>query len=288
MMSNLRTKMTQDMIVRGLAKGTQKAYLLAVTELSDYYDQRNPATLSKQELLDYLIHLSQERGLAYGTCNGRVHALRFFYQVTLGRTDIELMLPRAKEPSKLPVIWSQQDIRNLLKAAPSQRARVLLKTAYGTGLRVSEAIRLKTSDIDSQRMTVRVEQGKRSKDRYTLLSNDLLLELRAYWATHRCDPWLFPGQGRRGPISRTSAHRLFHEAKAGAGITKPGGIHSLRHAFATHLLEAGTDLYTIQRLLGHNSIQTTMRYFKLSRNHMRNTRSPLDRLGDEPNQDQEP
>jgi site-specific recombinase XerD len=271
-----------------LAKGTQKAYLLAVTELSDYYDQRNPATLSKQELLDYLIHLSQERGLAYGTCNGRVHALRFFYQVTLGRTDIELMLPRAKEPSKLPVIWSQQDIRNLLKAAPSQRARVLLKTAYGTGLRVSEAIRLKTSDIDSQRMTVRVEQGKRSKDRYTLLSNDLLLELRAYWATHRCDPWLFPGQGRRGPISRTSAHRLFHEAKAGAGITKPGGIHSLRHAFATHLLEAGTDLYTIQRLLGHNSIQTTMRYFKLSRNHMRNTRSPLDRLGDEPNQDQEP
>lgn len=287
-MSTLRTKMTQDMIVRGLAKGTQKAYLHAVTELSDYYDQRNPATLSKQELLDYLVHLSQERGLAYGTCNGRVHALRFFYHVTLGRTDVDVVLPRAKEPSKLPVIWSQHDIRNLLQAAPTQRARVLLKTAYGTGLRVSEAIRLKTSDIDSERMTVRVEQGKRDKDRYTLLSNELLLELRAYWATHRCNPWLFPGQGRRGPLSRTSAHRIFHEAKDLAGITKPGGIHSLRHAFATHLLESGTDLYTIQRLLGHSSIQTTLRYFKLSRNHMRNTRSPLDRLGDTPDPDQEP
>jgi len=285
-MSTLRTKMAQDMIVRGLAKATQKAYLHAVTELSDYYDQRNPATLSKQELLDYLVHLSQERGLAYGTCNGRVHALRFFYHVTLGRTDVDVVLPRAKEPSKLPVIWSQHDIRNLFKAAPNQRTRVLLKTAYGTGLRVSEAIRLKTTDIDSQRMAVRVEQGKRNKDRYTLLSHELLLELRAYWATHRCDPWLFPGQGRRAPISRDSAHRIFHEAKAGAGITKPGGIHSLRHAFATHLLEAGTDLYTIQRLLGHKSIQTTLRYFQLSQNHLRQTRSPLDRLRDDP--DQEP
>src|SRR5688500_9094987 len=172
-MSNLRTKMTQDMIVRGLATSTQKAYLHAVIELSDYYDQRNPATLAKQELLDYLLHLSQERGLAWGTCNGRVHALRFFYQVTLGRTDVNLVLPRATEPSTLPVIWSQQDIRNLLTAAPTQRARVFLKTAYGTGLRVSEAIRLKTTDIDSQRMTVRVEQGKRKKDRYTLLSKEL-------------------------------------------------------------------------------------------------------------------
>lgn len=279
-MSNLRTKMTQDMIVRGLAISTQKAYLHVVIELSDYYDQRNPASLSKQELLDYLVHLSQERGLAWGTCNGRVHALRFFYQVTLGRTDVALVLPRAKEPSKLPVIWSQQDIRNLLTVAPTQRARVFLKTAYGTGWRVSEAIRLKTTDIDSQRMTVRVEQGKRKKDRYTLLSKELLQELRAYWVSHRCDPWLFPGQGHRGPLSRTSAHRIFHEAKDLAGITKPGGIPSLRHAFATHLLEAGTDLYTIQRLLGHNSIQTTLRYFKLSRNHMRNTRSPLDRLND--------
>ena len=279
-MSNLRTKMTQDMIVRGLAKSTQQNYLRAVTDLYNYYHQRNPAYLSKQEIIDYLFHLSQERGLSWGTCNNRLHALRFFYQVTLNRTDLGLILPLAKEPSKLPVIWSQQDIRNLLQAAPTLRARALLKTAYGTGLRVSEAIRLKTADIDSERMTVRVEQGKRNKDRYTMLSNELLLDLRAYWATHRCDPWLFPNRRRTAPISRTSAHRIFHEAKARAGITKPGGIHSLRHAFATHLLEAGVDLYTIQRLLGHSSIQTTLRYFKLSRNHMRNTRSPLDRLSD--------
>jgi integrase/recombinase XerD len=254
--------MTQDMIVRGLAKSTQQGYLHAVTELYNYYDQRNPATLSKQELLDYLVHLSQERALAWGTCNGRVHALRFFYQVTLGRTDVNLSLPRAKEPSTLPVIWSQQDSRNLLKATPTQRARVLLKTAYGTGLRLSEAMRLKPSDIDSERMTVRLDQGKRSQARDTRLANELLLELRAYWATHRCDPWLFPGQGRRGPLSRTRAHRLFHEAKSPAGITKPGGMHALRHAVATHLLEAGTDRYTIQRLLGHNRIQTPWRSFK--------------------------
>ncbi len=283
-MSTLRTKMTQDMIIRGLAKTTQQAYLHAVTELSEYY-HRSPETLSTQEMHDYLVHLSQERGLAWGTCNGRVHALRFFYHVTLGRPDVALVLPRAKEPSKLPVMWSQHDIRNLLKAAPDQRARVLLKTAYGTGMRINELVRLKTTDIDSERVSVRVEQGKRNKDRYTLLSHDLLLELRAYWGTHRCDPWLFPNRQRTQPISCVTAHRIFHKAKARAGITKPGAMHALRHAFATHLLEAGTDLYTIQRLLGHNSIQTTLRYFQLSRNHLRNTRSPLDRLSDDPEQE---
>jgi integrase/recombinase XerD len=284
-MSALRTKMTQDMTIRGLSKGTQKAYLSAVTDLSVYY-QRSPDTLSQQELHQYLFHLSQERGLASGTCNARVHALRFFYRVTLGRDDVELFIPRAQEPSKLPVIWSQHDIRRLLDSAPNLRTRALLKTAYGSGLRVSEAIRLKTTDIDSQRMLVRVEQGKRNKDRYTLLSDDLLLDLRAYWRTHRCDPWLFPNRQRTGPISRVTAHRLFYEAKARAAIAKPGAMHSLRHAFATDLLEAGTDLYTIQRLLGHSSIRTTLRYFQLSRHHLRETRSPLDRLNDIP--DQEP
>ncbi len=280
-MSTLRTQMTQDMIIRGLATSTQQAYLHAVTELSDYYHRR-PETLSTQEIHDYLFSLSQERGLAWGTCNGRVHGLRFFYRVTLGRTDVGLVLPRAKEPSKLPVMWSQHDIRRLFAGAPDLRARALLKTAYGTGLRVSEAIRLTTTDIDSQRMAIRVEQGKRNKDRYTLLSHELLLELRAYWATHRCVPWLFPNRQRTGPISRVTAHRIFHEAKAHAGITKPGAMHALRHAFATHLLEAGTDLYTIQRLLGHKSLRTTLRYFHLSRTHLRETRSPLDRLRDDP------
>ena len=279
-MSPLRTKMPQDMIVRGLAKTTQHAYLHAVTELSAYY-HRSPDTLSKQELHDYLLHVSQERGLAWGTCNGRVHALRFFYRVTLGRTDIDLVLPRAKEPSKLPVIWSQHDIRRLLASASNLRARALLKTAYGTGLRVSEAIRLKITDIDSQRMAIRVEQGKRQKDRYTLLSTDLLQDLRAYWRMHRCDPWLFPNHRRTGPISRVTAHRIFHAAKARAGITKPGAMHALRHAFATHLLEAGTNLHTIQRLLGHNSILTTLRYLQLSRTHLLETRSPLDCLHDD-------
>jgi integrase/recombinase XerD len=280
-MSTLRTKMTQDMIVRGLAKTTQYAYLHAVTERSAYY-HRSPDTLSTQALHDYLLYLSQERGLAWSTCNGRVHALRFFYRITLGRTDVDLVLPRAKEPSKLPVIWSQHDIRRLLASAPNLRARALLKTAYGTGLRVSEAIRLKTTDIDSHRLAIRVEQGKRNKDRYTLLSHDLLRDLRTYWRRHRCIPWLFPNAQRTGPISRVTAHRIFHATKARAGMTKSGAMHALRHAFATHLLEAGTDLHTIQRLLGHKSIQTTLRYFQLSRTHLLETRSPLDRLHDTP------
>src|SRR5262249_21191739 len=160
-MSTLRTRMTQDMIVRGLAKTTQRAYLHAVTERSAYYHRR-PDTPSKQELHDYLLYLSQERGLAWSTWNGRVHALRFCSRATLGRTDVALVLPHAKDPSKLPVIWSQQDIRRLLAGAPDLRARALLKTAYGTGLRVSEAIRLNTTEIDSPRMSIRVEQGTRN------------------------------------------------------------------------------------------------------------------------------
>jgi site-specific recombinase XerD len=280
-MSILRTKMTQDLIVRGLATTTQDASLHAVTELSAS-SHRRPAPLSTQELHDSLLYLSQERGLAWGTCNGRVHALRFFSRVTLGRTDVDLVLPRAKEPSTLPVMWSQHDIRRLLAGAPNLRARALRKTAYGTGLRVSEAIRLTTTHIDRHRMAIRVEHGKRHTDRSTLLSHDLLRDLRASWRQHRCIPWLCPTPQRTGPLSRVTAHRICHIAKARAGMTKPSAMHALRHVFAPHLLEAGTALHTIQRLFGHKSIQTTWRYFQLSRPPLLETRSPLDRLHDAP------
>ncbi|MEE8303833.1 MAG: site-specific integrase [Candidatus Tectomicrobia bacterium] len=278
-MTPLQSQMIEDMKVRGLAKTTQASYVRAVRGLATYYGRR-PDTLSQREVQRYLIYVHDDRGLAYTSCNTMVHGLRFFYGTTLGRSDIDFRIPRAREASKLPVILSRQDIRALLAAATHLRDRTLLKVTYNAGVRVSEVLHLKVAHIDSQRQCLRIEQGKRNKDRDALLSQRLLQDLRAYWRVYRPDPWLFPGADTTQPLSRVSAHRLFHDAKDRAGITKPGGIHALRHAFATHLLEAGVDLHTIQRLMGHSSIKTTLRYFHLARRHLIETPSPLDLLDD--------
>ncbi len=174
---------------------------------------------------------------------------------------------------------SRAEVRALIEAAASLRDRALLTTTYGAGLRASEVIRLKVSDIDGKRMCLRIAQGKRRKDRYGLLSECMQGELRAYWRAYRPETWLFPGARPEQPITRVTAHRVFHAAKAKAGISKDGGLHSLRHAFATHLLEAGSDLHSIQRLLGHGSIRSTLRYFHLSDRRLMATASPLDDLG---------
>jgi site-specific recombinase XerD len=271
--------MTHDMIVRGLAKSTQADYLRAVTNLAKFY-QRRPDTLSDREVQRYLVYLIEERHLAWSTCNTIVHGLRFLYHVTLGRPQTTFHIPCAKQPSKLPHILSREEIRNLFVAASTLHHRTLLKTTYSAGLRVSEVLHLKLTDIDSDRMCLRVEQGKRGKDRYTLLSPQVLEDLRAYWRVYRPTFWLFPNHPGTQPLSRTTAHRIFHAAKAQAGITKPCGIHSLRHAFATHLLEAGTDLHTIQRLMGHASLQTTLRYFHLANRRLLETVSPVELLDD--------
>ncbi len=276
-MKELRKRMISDLIVRGLSQNTQELYLRSVTQLANYY-RRSPDRISEREIQDYLVHLSQERRLAWGTCNVASHGLRFFYQVTLGRSETTFHVPCAREPSRLPEILSRQEVAKMIEVTVNGKHRALLMTAYGAGLRVSELVHIKISNIDSDRMSLRVEQGKGKKDRYTVLSERLLQELRQYWQQYRPLPWLFLGQDGKRPLHSGSAQQVFYAAKDHAGITKQGGIHMLRHAFATHLLEAGTDLHTIQRLLGHASITSTMRYFHLAQGRLTDTRSPLDLL----------
>lgn len=277
-MTPLRQRMIEDMTARGLAKGTRESYLHAVAELARFHGQ-SPDNVSAREVQRFLIHLTEDRGFAHGTCNSYVHGLRFFFRVTLGREDTGFQIPRSRKEQRLPQVLSRAEVRALIEAAASLRDRALLTTTYGAGLRASEVIRLKVSDIDGTRMCLRIEQGKRRKDRYGLLSERMHGELRAYWRAYRPETWLFPGARPEQPITRVTAHRAFHIAKAKAGISKDGGLHSLRHAFATHLLEAGSDLHSIQRLLGHGSIRSTLRYFHLSERRLMATASPLDDLG---------
>jgi integrase/recombinase XerD len=277
-MSPLRKQMEADMVLRGLAYRTRDAYLEAVIKLAKFYG-RTPAEISEEEVQRYLLHLLRERKLAHSSCNIVCSALQFFYRVTLKRKEAEFCLPRPKVPSRLPEILSREEIVKLLDLTTNLKHRALLMATYAGGLRVSEVCQLKVTAIDSQRMTIRVEQGKGAKDRYTMLSPRLLTELRRYWLVNRPQPWLFPG-GRVAaePMAVQTAQRIFRAAKDRAGITKDCGIHGLRHAFATHLLEAGVNVHRIQRLMGHGSLNTTARYFHLAQPRLADTASPLDLL----------
>ena len=274
-MTLLRCQMIEDLTVRGLADNTQRAYLHAVTQLAQYYNRR-PDQLSTREVQRFLLHLHEERGLAWSSCNLYTQALRFFYRITLGRAAVDFYIPRAKEEQRLPEILSRKEVGRLFQAASNRRNRALLITTYGAGLRVSEAVHLKISDIDSDRMTLRIDQGKGRKDRYGLLSDRMLQELRVYWRRYRPEDWLFPGQREGRPLTRHRALDIYQDARAKAGIDKAGGIHSLRHAFATHMLEAGADLHSIQRLLGHRSLRTTARYLHVSERRLMSATSPLE------------
>jgi site-specific recombinase XerD len=255
--------MEQDMLLRGLAERTRQSYIAAVAGLAKFY-RRGPDAVSAEEVQRYLLHLIEERRLAWSSCNQAGFGIRFFYHVTLKRPDIAIEIPRPRVPKKLPEILSREDVARLFEVTPNVKHRTLLMTTYAAGLRVSEVVALKTRDIDSQRMTIRVEQGKGAKDRYTLLSPRLLDQLRDYWRTAHPRHWLFPMTRGERHIDPRQAQKMYYAAKARAGITKRGGIHSLRHAFATHLLEAAVDVHTIQRLLGHGSLGTTARYFHLA------------------------
>jgi integrase/recombinase XerD len=276
-MGALRAKMEQDLLVRGLSPLTHEAYIRAVVGLTKYYS-RAPDTLSAEEVQAYLAALVKERGLAWSTLSVTVHGLRFFYEVTLGRPRARFYIPTVKTPATQPEILSRQEVARLMQAVTNRKHRALLMATYAAGLRVSEVVRLKVADLDSERMAIRVAEGKGRKDRYTLLSERLLEELRGYWRVYRPPLWLFPGRGAQHPLSRATAHHIYHVAKDRAGIRKTGGIHSLRHAFATHLLEAGIDLPTIQSLLGHNSIRTTSRYLHIVHGGGADKRSALDLL----------
>ena len=276
-MTEVRQRMTDDMVVRRMAEATQEAYLGAVRGLARFY-RRSPDQITEGEVQAYLLYLIRERKRAWNTCNIVVHGLRFFYHVTLKRERTTFTIPAGRQPATLPEILSREDIQRLLAATTSPKERALVATAYSTGLRVKELVHVKLTDLDAARGMLRVEQGKGAKDRYTLLSPGLVEELRNYWSRAHPRVWLFPGRTGQQPLDTSSVGKAYTAAKRRAGITKRGGIHALRHAFATHLLEMGVDLPTIQRLLGHTSIQTTMRYLHVARSATTLNGAPIELL----------
>jgi len=276
-MSELRKRMIRDMKLRNFSPTTQRGYLRAVAGLAEYY-HRSPDRISTEEIQDYIVHLLSEGKLAVGTCHAIITALRFFYIVTLEQNGASVTIPQIKRETRLPEILGSEQLERVFAAPRNPKHRVLLMTAYSGGLRVNELVHLKVTDIHSDRMMIRVDQGKGKKDRYTLLSKRLLSELRSYWKIKRPAVWLFPGIKRHEPLCARMAQKVYAQAVAKAGITRKGGIHTLRHCFATHLLEAGQDIRTIQLLMGHSSILTTVRYLQVTSKTLQGTQSPLDLL----------
>ena len=274
-MGVLRTRMIEEMKLRNFSARTQQSYLAAMIGLVKHC-RRSPDRLTQEEIRRYLVHM-EKRGLSPSSRNVAISGMKFFYHQMLGWSDKQLFIAPRKRSWQLPEVLGQKEVERLLLATAKQRDRCLLMTAYATGLRVSELVRLKVGAIDSERMMVRVEQGKGKKDRYTILSPRLLTELRSYWKEHRSPIYLFPNR-KGGPISIDYAQRIYNLAKLRAQIHKGKGIHTLRHCFATHLLEAGVDLRTIQTLLGHNSMTSTERYLQIRQHKITTTANPLDLL----------
>ena len=276
-MTPLRQRMLEDMSIRNLAENTQSAYLQQVAAYSRYFG-RSPDQLGPEEIRTYQLYLMAVRALTPSSICVATGALRFLYKVTLKRTWAVEEIPMPKRPRKLPEILSPEEVMRFLDAIINHKHRAILMTAYAAGLRVSEATHLKVTDIDSQRMMLRVEQGKGMKDRYVMLSPRLLDVLRTYWKSARPTRWIFPGEVPGQPITREAVGLACQKARRDSGITKPITPHSLRHAFASHLLESGANLRTIQLLLGHRSLATTARYLKVATSTVCATASPFDLL----------
>jgi len=278
-MSLLRQAMLDAMELRAFADRTREAYVHWVVELARH-THTAPEQLDAVDLERFLLHLLREQHLAPATCNQARYALRFLWCIVLKRPDIVVDLPNAHAPRRLPEILSRSEVARILAAGSNLRNRAALMATYAAGLRVSEVCHLRVADIDSERMALRVEQGKGGRDRYGLLPPQLLETLRLYWRAYRPRIWLFPQRHGDIPVDAGQAQKWFYAARDHAGITKRVGIHSLRHAFATHLLEAGVDLPTIQGLMGHRSITTTQRYLHLVQPGGLSTTSRLNLLND--------
>ncbi|MEC5292299.1 tyrosine-type recombinase/integrase [Aurantimonas sp. C2-3-R2] len=274
--SPLRRRMIEDMTVRNLSPATQRSYLHAVTKFSRYFS-RSPDHLGLEDVRAFQVHLVST-GISWPALNQTVCALRFFYGVTLGHGEIPERIPYAREPRKLRVVLNADEVVRFLEAVPSLKTRAALTTAYAAGLRASEAVGLKVGNIDRGRMVIRVEHGKGGKDRTVMLSAQLLAILRTYWRLTRPGRWLFPGRDEDKPIDVQVLHSACRSARAAAGIDKRVTVHTLRHSFATHLLESGTDIRIIQVLLGHAHLSSTAHYAQVSNQLIRRTTSPLDRL----------
>lgn len=286
-MTPLRQRMLEDMGIRNLAENTQLSYLQQVSLYARHFD-RSPEELGPEQVRTYQVHLTKTLKLAPGSVSIATAALRFLYKVTLKRDWMPDDIPMPKKPFRLPVVLSPEEVAHFLACIDSLKQRTILTTAYAAGLRVSEATHLKVTDIDSQRMMVRVDQGKGHHDRYVMLSPRLLEALRSYWKVAHPKTWLFPGDIPGQPITRNAVELACRKAHRAAGISKPITPHSLRHAFATHLLEAGTDVRRIQLLLGHRSLATTSRYLKVATSTVCATTSPLDLLPEVPPLPSEP
>ena len=274
-MTPLRQRFIDDLRMRNYAPRTIEAYVAGVVRLARHFG-RSPDQISAEELRSFQLALVDRR-VSWSLFNQTVCALRFFYRVTLGRAEELPEIPFAKVPQRLPDVLSPEEVLRLLDAADNGRDRVLLQTAYALGLRVSELVHLQVTDIDSSRMVVHVRQGKGGKDRLVPLSARLLGELRGYWQRARPRPWLFPGATSK-PLHVGTVQRLLPWLVAKAELTKHVTMHTLRHSYATHLLEAGVDVVTLQRLLGHSSLQTTARYLHISTQRLQQTPSLLDLL----------
>ncbi len=277
-MTSLRQRMTEDMQVRNLALNTQTSYLQQVSLFARHFN-KSPEELGPEEIRAYQVHLTNEKKLAPGSILIAVAALRFLYKVSLKREWLfDEIIPAPKKPQKLPVVLSPEEVLEFLRCVRNAKQRTILTTCYATGLRISEVVHLKPTDIDSKRMVIRVDQGKGQKDRYTMLSPQLLETLRAYWRAGRPQTWLFEGDVPSKPIDRSAVEQACKKARRLSGIRKPITPHSLRHAFSVHLLESGTDVRTIQLLLGHRSLATTARYLRIATIKVCSTSSPLDLL----------
>lgn len=278
-MGKLREQMKMDLKLKGYSPKTQAAYLGYMKKFVRYFG-RSPAKMGEEEIREYLYHLVTERDLGDSSINSAYSALKFFYKTTLCRDWNVAKIPRRKPEKKLPVVLDGSEIKQLFAVTTNLKHRALLMTTYSAGLRVSETAHLKVCDVDSKRMQLRVAQGKGKKDRYALLSPVTLNLLRDYWRQYRPFSWLFPGYSPDRPISTRSIQKVFKDAKRKAGIKKPATVHTLRHSFATHLLEAGTDIYRVQKLMGHTTPKTTAIYIHLRRQDLLKVISPLDSLMD--------
>jgi len=275
-MTLLRRRMIDDMTLRNLSPATQQSYIYAVAKFSRFFGQ-SPELLGAEEVRTYQLHLVR-LGWSWSHINQVTCALRLLFTVTLDRPDVSVRIISGKEPRKLPVVLSGEEMVRFLEAVRGLRNRAALTTAYGAGLRVAEVCALKISDIDSNRMLIRVEHGKGAKDRYVMLSPNLLKVLRAYWRLAKPGRWLFPGREPHQPISKAALQDACRKATRAAGLDKVVTVHTLRHSFATHLLEAGTDIRIIQVLLGHQRMETTAIYTSVAPPFIATTQSPLDRL----------
>jgi site-specific recombinase XerD len=270
--------MTEDMRVRNLSPHTQASYVQQVSLFARHFN-KSPEELGPEDIRAYQVYLSTEKKLAPSSILIAVAALRFLYKVSLKKDwTFAEVIPAPKKPQKLPIILSPEEVLQFLGCVGSTKHHAILTTCYAAGLRISEAVHLKPTDIDSQRMVIRIEQGKGQKDRYVMLSPKLLETLRHYWRTVRPNGWLFEGKVPGQPISRSAVELACQKARRLSGIAKPISPHSMRHAFAVHLLESGTDVRTIQLLLGHRSLATTARYLRVATSKVCSTHSPIDLL----------